>query len=68
MELKTRTIQRVCVYCASSRQIHVAYLEERFMDQRHGAMWSLVDSPENVIEAIRKAPAWDSSARKFAAL
>jgi len=43
-------------------------IDERFMDERHGAMWSLVDHPENVIEAIRRAPTWDSSARKFAAL
>jgi hypothetical protein len=43
-------------------------IEERFMDERHGTMWTLVERPEDVIEAIKTAPGWDSSARSFAAL
>ena len=31
-------------------------IEERFMDSRHGAMWSVVREPEEVIPAIVNAP------------
>jgi len=48
----------------------VALLEravaERFMDERHRAMWTVVDRPEEVLDAIRRAPAWSSEARRFA--
>ena len=39
---------------------------ERFMDERHRAMWTVVDRPEDVLDAIRSAPAWSSEARRFA--
>jgi len=41
-------------------------VEERFMDERHRAMWSVVAEPEGVVEAIDAAPAWTSAARDFA--
>ncbi len=41
-------------------------IHERFMDERHGRMWSVVDEPERVIDAIVAAPPWDSSAQAFA--
>jgi uncharacterized protein (TIGR00730 family) len=43
-------------------------IERRFMDPRHRAMWSVVDEPEQVLDAIRAAPAWPQSNRSFATL
>ncbi len=39
----------------------------RFMDERHLAMWRVVDDPERVVDAIRDAPSWPDDARAFAA-
>ena len=48
----------------------VALLErciaERFMDSRHRAMWTVVGSADEVVEAIRTAPPWGPDARRFA--
>jgi uncharacterized protein (TIGR00730 family) len=41
-------------------------VDERFMDERHRAMWSVVDGPEQVLDAIREAPPWSEEARRFA--
>jgi uncharacterized protein (TIGR00730 family) len=41
---------------------------ERFMDQRHREMWSVVDEPEQVLDAIRGAPRWDRDNQSFAVL
>jgi len=41
-------------------------IDERFMDTRHRAMWTVVDTPEETIAAIAGAPAWDPNARSFA--
>jgi uncharacterized protein (TIGR00730 family) len=43
-------------------------IERRFMDERHRAMWTMVDEPEEVLGAIRDAPAWPHQNRSFAAL
>ena len=39
---------------------------ERFMDERHLAMWQVVAEPEQAPAALASAPAWDESARRFA--
>jgi uncharacterized protein (TIGR00730 family) len=39
---------------------------ENFMDERHLTMWMFVDEPEQVIESIKSAAAWDNEAIKFA--
>ena len=39
---------------------------ERFMDPRHGSMWSVAASPEEVVPAVRNAPSWAEEARSFA--
>ena len=39
---------------------------ERFMDERHLAMWQVVAEPEEAPAALASAPAWDESARRFA--
>lgn len=41
-------------------------VQEHFMDERHSQMWTFVEKPEQVIEAIRNAAPWDSSAIHFA--
>jgi len=43
-------------------------IEERFMDQRHSAMWQVAEGPEQVLWAIHSAPAWTHDARQFANL
>ncbi len=41
-------------------------IEERFMDTRHREMWTLVNEPEEVLDAIRTAPRWSAENRNFA--
>ena len=41
-------------------------ITERFMDERHRQMWTFVNSPEEVLGAIRAAPEWTADARAFA--
>jgi len=43
-------------------------IAEKFMDVRHREMWSVVSSPENVLNAIQDAPNWSNEARHFAAI
>jgi hypothetical protein len=43
-------------------------VDERFMDEKHRAMWSVVADPEAVPEALRATPEWPREARGFAAL
>jgi uncharacterized protein (TIGR00730 family) len=39
---------------------------ERFMDERHGRMWTVVEGPESVVGALGASPAWSESDGKFA--
>jgi hypothetical protein len=43
-------------------------VEERFMAEKHAAMWSVVSEPEDVPAALENAPEWGPNARGFAAL
>jgi uncharacterized protein (TIGR00730 family) len=43
-------------------------VQEHFMDQRHLAMWQVVAHPEEVPEALARAPVWVAEARSFAAV
>jgi len=43
-------------------------VSERFMDERHLAMWQVVGEPEEVPAAIESAPEWTAAARSFAAV
>jgi uncharacterized protein (TIGR00730 family) len=43
-------------------------VEERFMDERHLAMWQVVDEPEDIPAALANAPPWSAAAREFAAV
>jgi uncharacterized protein (TIGR00730 family) len=43
-------------------------IRERFMDERHRAMWQLVAAAEDVVAALESAPQWTPDARQFAAV
>jgi len=41
-------------------------IEEHFLRHEHRDIWRLVNTPEEVIPAIKSSPSWDSSAINFA--
>ncbi len=41
-------------------------IRENFMDERHRAMWTFVNEPDQVISALQTAPAWSETAIAFA--
>jgi len=41
-------------------------IEQRFMNPEHAQMWSMVESPQDVLTAIRDAPKWREDARSYA--
>ena len=43
-------------------------VNERFMSEQHLQMWSLVDKPEQVLDAMQNAVRWSAAAREFAAV
>ena len=43
-------------------------VRERFMSEQHLEMWSVVDQPEGVFEAMQAATDWSTKAREFAAV
>lgn len=47
-------------------QLLASAIQERFMDQRHHAMWQVVTRPEDVAHAIATAQTWHPEARSFA--
>jgi uncharacterized protein (TIGR00730 family) len=43
-----------------------AAIAGRFMDTRHGSMWTVVATPEDVLPAIESAAPWGAESRDFA--
>ena len=43
-------------------------VSERFMSDQHLQMWSLVNEPEQVLQAMQEAAEWSEDARRFAAV
>ncbi len=41
-------------------------ISNRFMDERHSEMWSVVAEPEAAVPALLSAPEWNANARAFA--
>ena len=41
---------------------------EHFMDDRHALMWQVVEQPDDVPDALERAPAWTAEFRNFAAV
>ena len=54
-------------YDAMIEMLHRA-VEEKFMRDVHKNMWEVVETPEEVLNAIENSASWDSSARSFAAI
>jgi len=49
-------------------QLFDKMIDEKFMREEHRGIWSSINSPEDIITAIKSAPAWDESAIKMAAV
>ncbi len=43
-------------------------ISEKFMREEHREIWTVIQQPEELIEAIKNAPEWDHSAINFAAV
>jgi uncharacterized protein (TIGR00730 family) len=43
-------------------------IEHHFMDERHRQMWTVVERPDQVLDAIRDAPVWPARNRDFAVI
>jgi uncharacterized protein (TIGR00730 family) len=43
-------------------------VDEHFMDARHALMWQVVATPEEVPDALERAPSWRPEFREFAAV
>ena len=43
-------------------------IDERFLDERHAAMWQVAAAAEQVLPVLYAAPKWTHDARQFAAL
>jgi uncharacterized protein (TIGR00730 family) len=43
-------------------------IEERFMDERHSAMWRVANRPEDVLDAIKSQVVWTAKACDFATM
>ncbi len=41
-------------------------IDERFMGSSHLKMWSVIEEPEQVLDAIERSHTWDSNALEFA--
>ena len=53
-------------YFAPLLSLLEAAVRERFMDERHRAMWQVVEGPDEVLPALLAAPPWSAAARAFA--
>jgi len=53
-------------YFAPLLALFESAVRERFMDERHLAMWQVVATPEAVLAALASAPPWSAEARRFA--
>ena len=55
-------------YFAPLLELLASAVRERFMDERHLAMWQVVAAPEDVLAALAAAPQWRADMRSFATL
>jgi len=47
-------------------QLLAQCISDRFMDERHQAMWSVAPEPEAAFQTMQEAPEWQANARAFA--
>lgn len=52
-------------YDACSQLLRQA-VDERFMNPEHADMWQVINSPDEVVDALAATPRWSSQAREFA--
>jgi uncharacterized protein (TIGR00730 family) len=45
-----------------------AAIRERFMDERHRAIWQVVPDPESMLDALASAPPWSAEMRRYASI
>lgn len=43
-------------------------ITEKFMDERHSEMWTIISSPDEILDALKTAPDWSPDSREFAAV
>jgi uncharacterized protein (TIGR00730 family) len=43
-------------------------IKEKFMDPRHRLMWTVIEEPRQIIDAINNAPGWFPDAQSFATI
>ena len=55
-------------YFAPLLELLAGAVRERFMDERHLAMWQVVAAPEEVLAALAAAPPWSADMRRYATL
>ena len=55
-------------YFAPLLELLARAVDERFMDERHAAMWQVVAQPEEVPDALARAPVWTAASRSFASV
>lgn len=65
--LKPIILVNTCNYYDPLIAMLESAVQKQFMDKRHLQVWQVVEQVEEVLEAIRKAPAWSSNAVRFAA-
>jgi uncharacterized protein (TIGR00730 family) len=65
--LKPIILVNTCNYYDPLIAMLKSAVQKKFMDHRHLQVWQVVEQVEEVLEAIRKTPAWSSNAVKFAA-
>ena len=41
-------------------------IKEKFLNEIHRKMWTIIEKPDELISAIRNAPLWDETSRNFA--
>ena len=41
-------------------------IQHKFMDERHKNIWTVVDTPDEVLDAIKNAPQWSADSKHFA--
>ena len=43
-------------------------IKEKFMSEKHKEMWTILDNPIHIIDAIRSSPKWEKNSINFATM
>ncbi len=61
-------ILNTCDFYAPLQEMLERCIDGNFMAAEHRSMWTFVDEPEQVIDALKTAPDWTKDAIQFATL